>query len=103
MHLLYLLPAHRARRQLDLPADPLSRRPGCLLVFSAVIGVRQWGAILGGLAYGFGVRNLGHLTNGFVGHLETLPLPAPGLCLGRETGPLAPLVPCGTARPWCLR
>lgn len=42
--------------------------------FLRTIGVRKWGALLGALAYGFGIRNLGHLTNGFVGHLETLPL-----------------------------
>jgi len=72
MHLLYLLlPTGMAASWTYL----LTHFLGALACwyFLRVIGVRNWGALLGGLAFGFGVRNLGHLTNGFVGHLETLP------------------------------
>lgn len=72
MHLLYLL----------LPVGPAASWTYLLTHFLGglaawyylrTVGIRNWGAILGGLAFGFGVRNLGHLANGFVGHLETLP------------------------------
>lgn len=73
MHLLYLLlPTGAAASWTYLLTHVLAA--GAAWYFLRVIGVRNWGAIIGGLAYGFGVRNLGHLTNGFVGHLETLPL-----------------------------
>jgi len=42
--------------------------------FLRVIGVYSWGSLLGALAYGFGVRNAGHLVNGFVGHLGAVSL-----------------------------
>lgn len=83
MHLLYLL----------LPTGPAASWTYLLTHFCAamaawyflrVIGVRNRGAIIGGLAYRFGVRNMGHLTNGFVGHLETLPfLPLAFACTAR--------------------
>lgn len=73
MHLLYLLlPTGAAASWTYLLTHFLAALSAWY--YLRVIGVRNWGALIGGLAFGFGVRNLGHLTNGFVGHLETLPL-----------------------------
>jgi len=73
LHLLYLLLPTGPAASLSYLLTSLLGALGAYF-FLRVIGVRSWGALLGGLAYGFSVRNLGHLVNGFVGHLETLPL-----------------------------
>jgi len=73
LHLLYLLlPVGPAASLTYLLTHGLAA--AACWYFLRTVGVRNWGALIGALAYGFGVRNLGHLTNGFVGHLETLPL-----------------------------